>query len=125
MKVKGIGKSGECFVRGMPKKDTGKVRGIGVRGMGTGQEVKAFAVLVREQRNTVAEVLQLWGDFPQGVETACSQDWQHVLAEHTSGLYEQLRFDESDPAVIRQVRIRLARIVATCQAWDKAIVEEG
>ena len=85
----------------------------------------SFSRLVAQEHNCVAEVLQLWGDFPQGSDNPCSQDWQHVLHEHTNGLFEQLRFDESDPVVIRAIRLRLARIAATCAAWDNAIMGEA
>lgn len=85
----------------------------------------SFPALVKREASTVHEVLQLWGDFPQGSENPCAQDWQHVLMEHSSGLFEQLRLDESDPAVARAIRVRLARIAATCEAWDKALVGEA
>jgi len=87
-------------------------------------DFQSFPTLVNDAHSSVLEILQLWGDFPQGSDTPCNADWQHVLVSHTSDLFEHLRFDESDPVVTRAIRRRLACIAATCAAWDKAIMAE-
>lgn len=84
-----------------------------------------FRALVKQEESRVTEALQLGGDFPQCTnDNAISQDWQHILVEATGALFEQLRFDESDPVVIRVMRLKLAQIAAICEAWDKSIMGE-
>jgi hypothetical protein len=78
--------------------------------------------VVECQRKNVVEALQLYGDFPQlNAKTACSQDWQHVLTMRMVDLFEQLRFDESDPEVFRAIERELANIIATCEEWHAAL----
>lgn len=83
-----------------------------------------FRSLVNQQESAgiVAESLQLGGDFPQCTpDTATVADWQHALTERLADLFEQCRFDESGLEVRRNLRTRLARIVALCEAWDKQL----
>lgn len=77
-----------------------------------------FKDLVKKERGSVIEVLQLWGDLDNDEKRASQQDWQHLLMEHMAALSEA---DESDPAVIACMRKKLARIVAACEAWDKQL----
>lgn len=79
---------------------------------------KIFQKLVQEQRNAVAEKLQMGGDFPQcEAKSATDQDWQHILAETQAEIFEQCRFDVSDPPVNRGLKRRLAILAAICEAW--------
>lgn len=86
---------------------------------------KDFRVLVGQMRPNVIEALQLWGDFEQlQAPGNCSQDWQHVLSHYLTEIFEQCRFDESDPAVVESLRVRLARMVAACEEWDRLLTSE-
>lgn len=88
-------------------------------------KLESFRDLVDAQRNSVAEALQLFGDFPDCTEAhACELDWQHVLMTRLTDAFEQTRLDLSDPVVSMTLRRHLAQIVATCEAWDKQLTSE-
>lgn len=84
-----------------------------------------FKAHVESNRKRVIERLQLFGDFPQcNPRRAISQDWQHILIGATADLFEQLRFDENDPAVQHDILNRLGLVVAVSEAWATALMEE-
>jgi hypothetical protein len=84
-----------------------------------------FHKMMDEQRKHVIERLQMFGDFPQcDLRVNCASDWSHILIEATGDLFEQLRFDESDPEVCRDILRRLALIAVICQEWARCKEEE-
>lgn len=82
----------------------------------------ALAELVKERRNSVHEVLQLWGDFPDcGPGHTCHADWTHVLLTQITDIVEQTRLDASDPVVGKVIRKHLASLIAACEMWDEEL----
>jgi hypothetical protein len=107
----------------MRKKSKGSVAASLSSAVPVGDEVTsrgqgAFRKLVEDKKRCVIERLQLGGDFPQcNKENATSQDWQHILSEANTDLFEYLRFDENDPEVAKVIVKRLALIAAIVEEW--------
>lgn len=81
---------------------------------------------VKQQRSTVEEHLQLWGSFPEcTAKHSCELDWVHVLLINITDAVEHVRLldtpGRSDREERRLLRNKLARIIATCEAWDKQL----
>lgn len=82
--------------------------------------------MVKAERNSVHEVLQLWGSFPDcSPKHSCELDWIHVLLSQTTDLIEHVRLlsapDYNEVKERKLMRKRLAQIIATCEAWDRQL----
>lgn len=86
----------------------------------------SFRELVQEQRASVLEGLQLFGDFPECGETnAVEIDWLHVLLTRLTDAAEASRLRSVDETKNRSLRRELAKIVATCEAWEQQLEKEA
>lgn len=85
-----------------------------------------LAEMVERERNEVHAALQLWGEFPEcNPKCACELDWIFVLQSQLTDVTEHARLIDTPDRSHRQeryiLRKHLARIIATCEAWEKEL----
>ncbi len=86
------------------------------------KEEPKFAELVKRASTSVVEALQAGGHAEMiDTNTAEPIDWIRILHEEVGDLLLEARYDLSDATTNKAVRIRLARLAAFCEAWDKQL----
>lgn len=78
-----------------------------------------FRARMTDAANSVIEGLELGGDWPGAAMNPEPKDFFSVLMVRMSDLSEDLRYSQDAPTVRHSIRQKLARIAATCEAWDK------
>jgi len=84
---------------------------------------ESFAALVKRNSNRLVEALQAGGHAGLEIDqnTAEPIDWIRAMNEALSDIMLEARFDISDPETNKALRIRIARLAAFCEAWDKQL----